>query len=182
VFAHQSLLLPPLTDRPRAELKKGLYALFSQFGSILEINVSSAFRLRGQAWIVFKDVPSATKAMRDLQGFMFFDKQMVRTHAHTYAPGGCGLTRLLVFSSQRIQFAKDTSDPIAKIEGRDVDKDARRARKRQRDQEFRTCRSLLTCPRPRRTAASSSSRARRSEMMSQTMEEPSEYSMRTYCC
>jgi len=88
VFAHQSLLLPlplpPLTDRPRAELKKGLYALFSQFGSILEINVSSAFRLRGQAWIVFKDVPSATKAMRDLQGFMFFDKQMVRMHARTH--------------------------------------------------------------------------------------------------
>ena len=34
--------------------------------------------LRGQAWVVFEDVASATSALRQMQGFPFYDKNMVR--------------------------------------------------------------------------------------------------------
>lgn len=34
--------------------------------------------LRGQAWVVFADVESATNALRQMQGFLFFNKNMVR--------------------------------------------------------------------------------------------------------
>lgn len=34
-------------------------------------------KMRGQAHIVFKDVQASTQAMRALQGFEFFGKQMV---------------------------------------------------------------------------------------------------------
>lgn len=47
-----------------ADLKKALYAVFGQFGRILDIVALKTFRLRGQAWIVFADVTSATNALR----------------------------------------------------------------------------------------------------------------------
>jgi U2 small nuclear ribonucleoprotein B'' len=34
-------------------------------------------KMRGQAHITFKDIQTATRAMRDLQGFEFFGKEMV---------------------------------------------------------------------------------------------------------
>lgn len=45
--------------------------------------------LRGQAWVVFADVPSATSALRALQGFNFYDRPMVRRVAggtHSSSP------------------------------------------------------------------------------------------------
>lgn len=59
------------------ELKKCLYAIFSQFGKILDIVVMRNVRLRGQAWVVFEDISAATAALRGLQGFPFFEKPMV---------------------------------------------------------------------------------------------------------
>lgn len=35
--------------------------------------------MRGQAFVVFKDISSATNALRSMQGFPFYDKPMVRT-------------------------------------------------------------------------------------------------------
>jgi len=64
--------------RRRAELKKCLYAIFSQFGKIMDIVAMKTYRLRGQAWIVFADVAASTTALRSMQGFPFFDKPMVR--------------------------------------------------------------------------------------------------------
>ncbi|NXX49638.1 SNRPA protein, partial [Tricholaema leucomelas] len=60
------------------ELKKSLYAIFSQFGQILDILVSRSLRLRGQAFVIFKELSSATNALRSMQGFPFYDKPMVR--------------------------------------------------------------------------------------------------------
>ena len=40
-------------------------------------------RLRGQAWIVFEDIGSATRAMRGLQSFPFYDKPMRIAFAKT---------------------------------------------------------------------------------------------------
>lgn len=41
-------------------------------------------KMRGQAHIVFKDVQSSTQAMRALQGFNFFGKEMVCRIRHVF--------------------------------------------------------------------------------------------------
>ncbi len=67
------------------ELKKSLYAIFSQFGQILDILVSPTLKMRGQAFVIFKEINSASSALRSMQGFPFYDKPMVRyIFIHTY--------------------------------------------------------------------------------------------------
>jgi U2 small nuclear ribonucleoprotein B'' len=58
-------------------LKKCLYAMFSQFGRILDVVAMKTYRLRGQAWVVFTDTAAATNALRTMQGFPFFEKPIV---------------------------------------------------------------------------------------------------------
>lgn len=58
-------------------MKKSLHAAFSRFGPIEEIIAVKTDTLRGQAWIVFKDIGSATNALRDMQSFNFYEKPMV---------------------------------------------------------------------------------------------------------
>ncbi|ETN62289.1 U1 small nuclear ribonucleoprotein A [Anopheles aquasalis] len=77
----------------KEELKKSLYAIFSQFGQILDIVAYKTLRMRGQAFIIFKEIGSATNAMRTMQGFPFYDKPM------------------------RINYSKTDSDMIAKLKG-----------------------------------------------------------------
>ena len=79
-----------------AELKKCLYAMFSQFGRIMDVVCLKTFKLRGQAWVVFTDAAAATNALRTMQGFPFFDKPLVssrRLHAKpcaaTRSPSHC---------------------------------------------------------------------------------------------
>jgi len=62
------------------DLKKSLYAIFSQFGQILDIIARKTLKTKGQAFVIFKDVNSATNAMRSMQGFPFYDKPMVGAH------------------------------------------------------------------------------------------------------
>ncbi|XP_042410081.1 U2 small nuclear ribonucleoprotein B''-like [Zingiber officinale] len=59
------------------ELKRSLYALFSQYGRILDIVALKTPKLRGQAWVVFAEVPAASNAVRQMQRFPFYDKPMV---------------------------------------------------------------------------------------------------------
>jgi len=66
---------------------------FSQFGNILEIHANKRLATRGQAWIVFASLASATKALREMQGFNFYGKPM------------------------RVAYARAKSDVIAKIDG-----------------------------------------------------------------
>ncbi len=77
----------------KEDLKKSLYAIFSQFGQILDIVALRTLKMRGQAFVVFKEISSATNAMRSMQGFPFYDKPM------------------------RIAYSKTDSDVIAKIKG-----------------------------------------------------------------
>lgn len=84
------------------ELKKSLYAVFSQFGRILEVLAFKTLKHKGQAWVVFDDTSSATNALRQMQGFPFYDKPM------------------------RIQYAKTKSDVIAKADGTFVPREKRK--------------------------------------------------------
>lgn len=59
------------------ELKRSLYAVFSQFGRILDVVALKTSKLRGQAWVVFSEVTAASAAVRQMQSFPFYDKPMV---------------------------------------------------------------------------------------------------------
>nr|KJB23297.1 hypothetical protein B456_004G090600 [Gossypium raimondii] len=84
------------------QLKKSLHAVFSQFGKILDVLAFKTLKHKGQAWVIFEDVNSATNALRRMQGFPFYDKEM------------------------RIQYAKTKSDIIAKADGTFVPREKRK--------------------------------------------------------
>ncbi|XP_062181564.1 U1 small nuclear ribonucleoprotein A [Phragmites australis] len=84
------------------ELKKSLNAVFSQFGKILDVLAFKTLKHKGQAWVVFEDVASATEALKRMQDFPFYDKPM------------------------RIQYAKTKSDIVAKADGTFVPRERRK--------------------------------------------------------
>lgn len=51
--------------------------MFTAYGPVLDINAAKTTKMRGQAFIVFRDTNAAAQAMRSLQGFEFFGKEMV---------------------------------------------------------------------------------------------------------
>jgi len=103
------------------ELKKSLYAIFSQFGQILDIVATKTLKGRGQAFVIFKDINSATNALRSMQGFPFYDKPM------------------------RIQYSKKDSDVIAKMKGTFTE---RPKKKRQQDEEDKQAAAKITKKKP----------------------------------
>ncbi|KAI3678560.1 hypothetical protein L6452_37856 [Arctium lappa] len=100
---NQTIYVKNLNEKvKKEELKRSLYALFSQYGRILDVVALKTAKLRGQAWVVFSEVTAASNAVRQMQNFPFYDKPM------------------------RIQYAKGKSDCIAKADNTFVPKDKRR--------------------------------------------------------
>jgi len=100
---NHTLYLNNLNDKIKADrLKATLYATLSQHGKILEIVMGRARRLRGQAWVTFDDVASASNALRAVSGNGLFEKPVV---AH---------------------FAKEKADVIARREGTFVPREKRK--------------------------------------------------------
>ncbi|XP_053565303.1 U2 small nuclear ribonucleoprotein B'' [Bombina bombina] len=101
-----------LSDKVKKdELKRSLYALFSQFGHVMDIVALKTMKMRGQAFVIFKELASATNALRQLQGFPFYNKAI------------------------RLQYAKTDSDVIAKMRGTFSDKDKKKEKKKAKAQE-----------------------------------------------
>ncbi|KAG7254582.1 hypothetical protein CRUP_011938 [Coryphaenoides rupestris] len=90
----------------KEELKRSLYALFSQFGQVVDIVAMKTAKMRGQAFVVFKELAASTNALRQLQGFPFYNKPM------------------------RIQYAKTDSEVISKMRGTYGDKDKKKDKKK----------------------------------------------------
>ncbi|XP_047220328.1 U2 small nuclear ribonucleoprotein B'' [Girardinichthys multiradiatus] len=90
----------------KEELKRSLYALFSQFGQIIDLVAMKTMKMRGQAFVVFKELTAATNALRQLQGFPFYNKPM------------------------RIQYAKTDSEVISKMKGTFGDKEKKKEKKK----------------------------------------------------
>lgn len=65
------------------QLKEALEELFSEYGTILEIVAKTNLKAKGQAFIVFDSVESATNAIEEINGFELFDKPMVLDYAKT---------------------------------------------------------------------------------------------------
>ncbi|XP_047328499.1 U1 small nuclear ribonucleoprotein A [Impatiens glandulifera] len=94
ISPNQTIYINNLNEKIKLEeLKTSLHAVFSQFGKILEVLAFKTLKHKGQAWLVFDEVSSATNAIRQMQGFPFYDKPM------------------------RIQYAKVKSDVVAKADG-----------------------------------------------------------------
>ncbi|KAL2255876.1 hypothetical protein VTK26DRAFT_2552 [Humicola hyalothermophila] len=87
-----------VTNLPSAKIQKedlrtALYMLFSTYGTVLDVVALKTMKMRGQAHIVYKDIQTATQAMRSLDGFEFFGRPM------------------------KISYAKSKSNIIAKLDG-----------------------------------------------------------------
>ncbi|RMD44273.1 hypothetical protein DV735_g775, partial [Chaetothyriales sp. CBS 134920] len=83
---NQTLYVKNLNDKiHKNELKRALYMLFSTYGSVLDVVTQRVGAhkqsMRGQAHVVFRDVQTATQALRSLQGFDLFGKKLVIVYA-----------------------------------------------------------------------------------------------------
>ena len=92
------LFVKNLSDKiNKNELKRALYMLFSTHGPVLDIITARVGAkkqsMRGQAHVVYRDVQTSTQAMRSLQGFELFGREMT------------------------IVYGKGTSNIIAKLRG-----------------------------------------------------------------
>jgi len=65
----------------QAELKSALHAVFSAFGKVLRVICARTYKLRGQAWVVYKEKANAISAVSNLDGFRFYDKPLSLTYA-----------------------------------------------------------------------------------------------------
>ncbi|PON64185.1 U1 small nuclear ribonucleoprotein A/U2 small nuclear ribonucleoprotein B'' [Parasponia andersonii] len=111
---NQTIYIKNLNEKiKKEELKRSLYALFSQYGRILDVVALKTPKLRGQAWIAFSEVPAASNAVRQMQNFPFYDKPM------------------------RIQYAKTKSDCVAKAEGSYVPREKKKKQEEKAERKRR---------------------------------------------
>ncbi|KRX04007.1 hypothetical protein PPERSA_12454 [Pseudocohnilembus persalinus] len=100
----ETLYLKNINDKISSEdIKYGLYYLFKQYGEIVEIVSKKNNTMRGQAFVVFDNITSATNAKSLLQGYNFYGKAL------------------------SIQFAKNSSEKTLQLE--EFDKNARKKRR-----------------------------------------------------
>ncbi|KAK4105854.1 RNA-binding domain-containing protein [Parathielavia hyrcaniae] len=83
----------PSAKIQKEDLRTALYMLFSTYGAVLDVVALKTMKMRGQAHIVYKDIQTATQAMRALDGFEFFGRPM------------------------NISYAKGKSNVVAKLDG-----------------------------------------------------------------
>eukprot|EP00568_Trieres_chinensis_P006001 CAMPEP_0183300450 /NCGR_PEP_ID=MMETSP0160_2-20130417/6880_1 /TAXON_ID=2839 ORGANISM="Odontella Sinensis, Strain Grunow 1884" /NCGR_SAMPLE_ID=MMETSP0160_2 /ASSEMBLY_ACC=CAM_ASM_000250 /LENGTH=144 /DNA_ID=CAMNT_0025462875 /DNA_START=35 /DNA_END=466 /DNA_ORIENTATION=+ len=91
-------------------LRRSLHTLFNRHGKILDIVTLRREGLRGQAWVLFADVASASSALKSEDGFAFFGRPL------------------------KVDYAREKSDRVSKLEGTYVPKD-RRAKRAKREAE-----------------------------------------------
>jgi len=78
----------------RDELVKALKHVFGQFGKILDVVAYTKIKAgKGQAFVVFDEIESATKALQEMNNFLFYHKPL------------------------RVSYAKTKSDAVAKRDG-----------------------------------------------------------------
>lgn len=91
---NQTVYVKNLNDRINIKIMRvTLRDLFSKFGTIIDLIALTSFWRKGQAFIVYDSVDSATKAIAEMQGYML--------HGH----------------AMQLNYAKEKSDVISKKEG-----------------------------------------------------------------
>ncbi|KAM3077680.1 hypothetical protein ACMFMG_007005 [Clarireedia jacksonii] len=71
----------PSSKIQKDDLRRELYTLCSTYGPVLDVVALKTMKMRGQAHVVYRDIQTATQAMRALQGFEFLGREMVSWHA-----------------------------------------------------------------------------------------------------
>lgn len=59
------------------DVKYALYNLFQAFGQVIQIICKRNNKMRGQAFVVFREVGEAASAKNNLNGYPIFGKSMV---------------------------------------------------------------------------------------------------------
>ena len=72
------------------------------------------FKMRGQAFIVFRDITSATQAVRQMQGFPFYDKPMRITYAKTKSDASMKLDGTFEAKAKEERAAKRKAERAAR--------------------------------------------------------------------
>lgn len=67
----------PSAQIKKEDLRTALYMLFSTYGPVLDVVALKTSKMRGQAHIVYRDIQTATQAMRALDGFNFLGLDIV---------------------------------------------------------------------------------------------------------
>lgn len=67
----------PSSKIQKEDLRRALYMLCSTYGPVLDVVALRTMKMRGQAHVVFRDVQTATQAMRALQGEDFLGRELV---------------------------------------------------------------------------------------------------------
>ena len=94
ILQNETLYVNHLNEKIKTDLlRENLYYLFSQYGDVLEINLRKSRKMKGQAFIVYKDINDASRAKVSLNNFLFLG------------------TRI------NVEYAKSKSDIIVKIKG-----------------------------------------------------------------
>ncbi|RKO83410.1 hypothetical protein BDK51DRAFT_20045, partial [Blyttiomyces helicus] len=79
---NQTLYVHNINDQiKKTELRRSLYCLFTQHGRVVDVVALKTAKMRGQAFIVFREIAAATAAMRALQGFPFYDSPLKIAYA-----------------------------------------------------------------------------------------------------
>ncbi|RKP23682.1 hypothetical protein SYNPS1DRAFT_24247 [Syncephalis pseudoplumigaleata] len=82
IAPNQSLYVANLNIQVKKdEMKRALYTLFTAYGRIVDIVHQRSDRMRGVAFVIFRDIQSATTALRGLNGFMFYDRPLKLKYA-----------------------------------------------------------------------------------------------------
>ncbi|PHH50301.1 putative U2 small nuclear ribonucleoprotein B'' [Ceratocystis fimbriata CBS 114723] len=93
----------PSAKITKPDLRTELYLLFSTYGAVLDVVALKTQKMRGQAHIVYRDIQTATQAMRALQGSEFLGLELMLTRSSLHR--------------QKIQYAKSKSNFISKLDG-----------------------------------------------------------------
>ena len=119
IVQNETLYVNHINEKIKLDLlRENLYYLFSQYGDVLEINLRKSKKMRGQAFIVYKDINDAARAKASLNNFLFLGSRI------------------------NIDYAKTKSDIITKIKGSNMNNEEYKkngtylTRKRKRMMEY----------------------------------------------
>ncbi|KAI9447729.1 hypothetical protein H4582DRAFT_1802372 [Lactarius indigo] len=77
-----TLYINNLNDKiNKDEIRSQLFALFTTYGKLIDVVATKTPKMRGQAFLVFTDLASATAALRACDGMAFYDKPMRISYA-----------------------------------------------------------------------------------------------------
>ncbi|KAG8903738.1 hypothetical protein FRB99_002829 [Tulasnella sp. 403] len=79
-----ALYIRNLNDKvKKEELRRQLYSLFTPYGKVISVVAQKGPKMKGQAFVVFRDLAAATTALRSMDGELFYEKKMHIEYAKT---------------------------------------------------------------------------------------------------